>query len=110
MTQAAKACPHNPEISCGNCRLSAICLPLALEDNDIVKLDEIVQRGRPLQKGDHIYREQDEFTSVFAVRSGTIKAYRLTDHFRFLLAPEVSFGLLVCLRGSASENLRSWLW
>lgn len=74
-----KSCPHNPEISCGNCRLSSICLPLALEDDDIVRLDEIVQRGRPLQKGDHLYRDQDEFNSVFAVRSGSIKAYRLTD-------------------------------
>lgn len=71
-------CPHNNTISCGNCRLGSICLPLALEAADVVKLDQIVQRGRPLQKSEHLYREGDEFTSVFAVRSGTIKAYRLT--------------------------------
>jgi CRP/FNR family transcriptional regulator len=73
-----KSCPHNPQVSCGACRLGSICLPLAMEDDDIVKLDEIVQRGRPLQKGEHLYRENDSFTSVYAVRSGTIKAYRLT--------------------------------
>lgn len=71
-------CPHNQEISCGNCRLGSICLPIALESDDIVKLDEIVQRGRPMQKGEHLYRESDVFTSVYAVRSGAIKAYRLT--------------------------------
>lgn len=75
---AQKLCPHNESISCGNCRLGAICLPLALESDDVVKLDEIVQRGRPLQKGEHLYREDDKFTSVYAVRSGAIKAYRLT--------------------------------
>ncbi|ARN74742.1 fumarate/nitrate reduction transcriptional regulator Fnr [Oceanicoccus sagamiensis] len=73
-----QTCPHNNAISCGNCRLGTICLPLALEGEDIVKLDEIVQRGRPIQKGDHLYRESDAFTSVYAVRSGAIKAYRLT--------------------------------
>ncbi len=73
-----KSCPHNPEISCGNCRLGAICLPLTLEDEEIVKLDEIVRRGRPLQKGEHMYRTGDDFTAVYAVRSGAIKAYRIT--------------------------------
>ena len=75
---AQQSCPHNSTISCGNCRLGTICLPLALESADIVKLDEIVQRGRPLQKGEHLYRESDAFTSVYAVRSGAIKAYRIT--------------------------------
>jgi CRP/FNR family transcriptional regulator, anaerobic regulatory protein len=73
-----KTCPHNSNISCGNCRLGTICLPLALESDDIVKLDQIVQRGRPVQKSEHIYREGDPFTSVYAVRSGALKAYRLT--------------------------------
>ncbi len=73
-----ETCPHNSAISCGNCRLGSICLPLALETDDVVKLDEIVQRGRPLQKNEHLYREGDHFTSVYAVRSGAIKAYRLT--------------------------------
>ncbi|MDG1773207.1 MAG: fumarate/nitrate reduction transcriptional regulator Fnr [Oceanicoccus sp.] len=74
-----KSCPHNNAISCGNCRLGSICLPLALEGEDIVKLDEIVQRGRPIQKGEHLYRESDNFSSVYAVRSGVIKAYRITN-------------------------------
>ena len=75
---ATEVCPHNSSISCGNCRLGSICLPLALDDGDIVKLDEIVRRGRPLQKGEHLYRESDNFCSVYAVRAGAIKAYRIT--------------------------------
>lgn len=71
-------CPHNHAISCGNCRLGSICLPLALESDDIVKLDEIVQRGRPLQKNEHLYRESDDFNAVYAVRAGTVKAYKIT--------------------------------
>ena len=72
-------CHHDYQVSCGNCRLSSICLPIALESTEIEKLDEIIQRGRPLQKGEHLYRFNDPFSSVFAVRSGTLKAYTLTD-------------------------------
>ena len=28
-----KPCTHDYQVSCGNCRLSAICLPLALEND-----------------------------------------------------------------------------
>lgn len=77
--QSSQQCPHNPAVSCSKCRLSAICLPLALETDEIVKLDNIVQRGRPLQKNRHIFREGDEFGSVFAVRSGAVKTYSITD-------------------------------
>ena len=71
-------CPHGKQVSCGDCRLNSICLPLALESDDVVKLDEIVRRGRPLQKNEHLYREKDTFNSIYAVRSGSIKAYRVT--------------------------------
>lgn len=72
-------CHHDFQVSCSSCRLATICLPIALEASDIDKLDKIIQRGRPLQKGEHIYREGDPFTSVYAVRAGALKAYSLTD-------------------------------
>ncbi|MCL4108936.1 UNVERIFIED_CONTAM: hypothetical protein GTU68_008131 [Idotea baltica] len=80
--QKLRLCSHDDQISCGNCRLSTICLPLALEDEEVVRLDDIVQRGRPLQKNQHLYREDDSFKSVYAVRAGALKAYRTTDDGR----------------------------
>ena len=89
MTNIAKSgdtgiqqCTHDFQVSCGNCRLNTICLPLALENDDIAQLDEIIQRSKPLQKNQHLYREGDDFQSVYAVRSGTIKAYKTTDDGR----------------------------
>jgi len=76
------ACTHDYQVKCGNCRLNSLCLPLALESEDIEQLDSIIQRSKPLQKSNHLYREGDEFQSVFAVRSGTIKAYKTTDDGR----------------------------
>lgn len=74
--------PSPYQASCSTCRLSSLCLPLALEAAEIDVLDRIVQRSKPLQKGQHLYRESEHFQSVFAVRSGTLKAYRTTDNGR----------------------------
>ena len=81
-TDELKPCTHNYQVNCGNCRLNSICLPLALESDDIEQLDNIIQRSKPLQKNQHLYREGDEFQSVYAVRSGTLKAYKTTDDGR----------------------------
>ncbi len=80
--ESAVVCNHHPSVRCADCRLNGICLPLALEADDISELDRIIQRGRPLQRHAHLYREGDTFTSVFAVRSGALKAYRTTDNGR----------------------------
>lgn len=79
MQAAGDRCPHNEQVSCANCRLSSICLPLAIETDDVVKLDEIVQRGRPLQKGETLYQQDGRFSSIYAVRSGALKAYSITS-------------------------------
>jgi len=78
----SRKCAHAYQVSCGNCRLNAICLPLALENDDIQQLDDIIQRSKPIQKSKHLYREGDTFQSVYAVRSGSLKAYKTTEDGR----------------------------
>ncbi len=73
-------CPHDYQTNCGNCRLNSICLPLALDLHEVEQLDRIIQRSRPLQKGEHLYRQDEIFSSVYAVRSGSVKAYSITDN------------------------------
>jgi CRP/FNR family transcriptional regulator, anaerobic regulatory protein len=70
------------QVNCSNCRLNGICLPLALESDDIQLLDDIIKRSKPLHKCQHLYREGDEFQSVYVVRSGALKAYKTTDDGR----------------------------
>lgn len=82
MTQAMPAqtpCPHEQKLTCGNCRLNTICLPLSLQLQDIDQLDNLVQRSKPLQKGQYLYRVQDRFHSLYAVRSGSVKTATLSD-------------------------------
>lgn len=73
-------CTHGfVQASCTNCNLKGLCLPLAMDIEDIDRLDDIIQRGRPIQSGDHLYRSGDAFASIYAVRSGSIKTYMIDD-------------------------------
>jgi hypothetical protein len=42
---------------CQTCALNALCLPLSLNDNDMDKLDDIIRRGRPIQKGTILFQQ-----------------------------------------------------
>ena len=64
---------------CKDCSLASLCLPLSLDLEDMDALDDIVKRGRPLKKGEFLFRQGDTFTSVFAVRSGALKTFSLSD-------------------------------
>jgi CRP/FNR family transcriptional regulator len=71
---------HTPhQAHCKDCSLAALCLPLSLNMEDMNALDKIVKRGRPLKKGEFLFRQSDVFESVFAVRSGALKTFSLSD-------------------------------
>ena len=45
-------------------------------------LDSIVERGKPLQKWQYAFRENQSFNSIFAVRSGALKVFSSTSDGR----------------------------
>jgi CRP/FNR family transcriptional regulator len=46
---------------------------------ELDELEDIMRRGRPLKRGEHLFRASDPFESVFAVRSGAVKTYALSE-------------------------------
>lgn len=64
---------------CSECSLNPICLPTAVSEEDLERLDAIIQRSRPLHRGDHLYREKTPFEAIYAIKSGALKAYTTTD-------------------------------
>ncbi|MGB0721554.1 MAG: fumarate/nitrate reduction transcriptional regulator Fnr [Gammaproteobacteria bacterium] len=61
------------KVGCGSCSLTELCLPRGLRPDEVEKLDDIVKRRRPLQRGDYLYQAGESFASLFAVRSGSLK-------------------------------------
>ena len=66
---------ENIKVACKDCSLATLCLPMGLDLDDVKRLDAIVKRGRPYHRGDHIFRENDNFQSLRVITSGSVKTY-----------------------------------
>ncbi|MBI5461600.1 MAG: cyclic nucleotide-binding domain-containing protein, partial [Gammaproteobacteria bacterium] len=67
------------QIACESCSLHQLCLPLELNHTDMEELERIIKRRRPLQRGEHLFQAGDTFSSIYAIRSGSIKTFTTTD-------------------------------
>lgn len=65
--------------ACSHCGLNQLCLPVALSEADMEQLETIVDRRKPLKRGSHLYRAGDEFKAIYAVRSGSLKTFVVTE-------------------------------
>ena len=43
------------ETACTECALSRLCLPVALAEEDVALLEAIIERPKPLSRGDYLY-------------------------------------------------------
>ncbi|UJF20724.1 electron transport transcriptional regulator EtrA [Shewanella sp. OMA3-2] len=66
-------------IHCHDCSMSTLCIPFTLNDAELDKLDNIIERKKPVQKGDQIFKSGDSLRSLYAIRSGTVKSYTITE-------------------------------
>ncbi|GGW71129.1 fumarate/nitrate reduction transcriptional regulator Fnr [Alishewanella tabrizica] len=66
-------------INCQDCGFSQLCLPFSLSDQEMSKLDDIIQRKRPLHKGDMLFETGMPLKSLFAIRTGSFKTFTLTE-------------------------------
>ena len=66
--------------ACTDCGLEAFCLAGGLQDQELEQLAAIVKRRITLGRGEHLYRMGGKFRSVFAVRTGSLKTYTLSEN------------------------------
>ena len=90
--------------SCHQCSLSNLCLPLAIEENDLDRLEDIVQQGRIFNRGEHIFDQSTPYRSCFAVKSGSIKTSTITENGEEQVTGFFMPGELVGLDSIGSEN------
>ena len=67
-------------MTCHACSLNVICVPQSLTPEEIDLVDSKVQRGRAVQRNKHVFEDGQKFTSLYAVRSGAIKAYSVDQN------------------------------
>ncbi len=60
---------------CHNCSRQKICLAQLLDENELAAFNTIVKHSKKLNRGDFLYRAGDEFSSIYTIRSGSIKTF-----------------------------------
>ncbi|WP_269801142.1 FNR family transcription factor [Psychromonas sp. MB-3u-54] len=66
-------------IHCQDCSISQLCIPYSLNENELERLDNIIERKKPIQKGQEIFKAGQEMKCLYAIRSGTLKSYTITE-------------------------------
>lgn len=75
----SKQSPMQSHINCQSCSISELCLPFSLNDQELSTLDSIIDRKRPIHKGDKIFHDGQEMHALYAIRSGTFKTYTVNE-------------------------------
>ncbi len=63
--------------SCATCSMHQLCLPMGLGENDMERLDQIIGRRRKIPRDGYLYRMEDPFTNLYAVRVGHFKTCQI---------------------------------
>ncbi|SNS89309.1 CRP/FNR family transcriptional regulator, anaerobic regulatory protein [Noviherbaspirillum humi] len=63
---------------CSTCSLHSLCLPTGLCESEMNRLDKIIGRRRKVLKDEALYRMDDPFTTLYAVRLGHFKTHQVT--------------------------------
>jgi CRP/FNR family transcriptional regulator len=66
-------------IHCQDCSISELCIPYSLNETELDRLDTIIERKKPIQKGQEIFKAGEEMKCLYAIRSGTLKSYTITE-------------------------------
>ncbi|MDY4593730.1 MAG: FNR family transcription factor [[Pasteurella] aerogenes] len=66
-------------IHCQDCSISQLCIPFTLNEHELDQLDNIIERKKPIQKSQVLFKAGDTLNSIYAIRSGTIKSYTISE-------------------------------
>ena len=65
--------PRKFEVTCSSCNLRELCLPGGVCQDDLRRVENIVYARRRVRRGERLFNAGDEFSAVYAIRSGFFK-------------------------------------
>jgi len=92
------------KVACSSCNLRELCLPLGLSNDQLERLDTLVELRRSVPRGDTLFRSGDEFASLFAVRTGFFKTCVSSEDGRDQVTGFQMAGELLGLDGIGTER------
>jgi len=88
---------------CSSCGLRELCLPCGLSGQEADRVDELIYTRRRMRRGESLYRAGDEFSSLYAVRSGFFKTLQTLEDGRDQVTGFYMSGEIIGLDGIGPE-------
>ncbi|QYF92705.1 fumarate/nitrate reduction transcriptional regulator Fnr [Massilia sp. PAMC28688] len=63
--------------SCGACSMHQLCLPMGLDEKDMVRLDSIIGQRRRVARDERLYQMGEPFRNLYAIRFGHFKTLQV---------------------------------
>ncbi len=95
---------HKLKTVCSSCSLRELCLPAGLDQRELEQVERVVNRRRPIKRGDYLYRAGSELNSLYAIRTGFMKSCVLHDDGREQVAGFHMMGDLLGLDAISSNK------
>ena len=61
------------QVTCSNCNLRELCMPVGLDCQQMQRIEEVVATRRKIKRGDMLFQNGEDFTSLYAIRTGFFK-------------------------------------
>jgi len=68
------------QAGCAACSMHQLCLPMGLDEADMLRLDQIIGRRRRVKRDQSLYRMGDTFNTLYAIRLGHFKTYQMNSN------------------------------
>jgi len=96
--------PQTIKVACSNCNLRELCMPVGLTDDQIQRIDNVVAIRRKIKRGSTLFRNGEQFTSLFAIRTGFFKTCVATEDGRDQVTGFQMAGEIIGLDGIVNDH------
>jgi CRP/FNR family transcriptional regulator len=67
------------KITCQTCYHKNLCLPRKLPEEEVQDLNKFITKIHILEKGEHIYRQEEKAVALYAINTGVCKEYWIDE-------------------------------
>lgn len=96
--------PQTIKVACSSCNLRELCMPVGLNDVQMQRIDEVVATRRKIKRGGTLFRNGEEFVSLYAIRTGFFKTCVATEDGRDQVTGFQMAGEIIGLDGIVNDH------
>ena len=96
--------PQTIKVACSSCNLRELCMPVGLNEAQMQRIDEVVATRRKIKRGGTLFRNGEEFVSLYAIRTGFFKTCVATEDGRDQVTGFQMAGEIIGLDGIVNDH------